>query len=388
MTPTLLLPAALGALGALIAIAVPLAIHIARRTETQTIDFSALRWLNPNPRPVRRLRLDERRLLAVRIALIVAIALVLARPVARPSNDGRPVVAVSPAVNIAEVPDRGERRVWLAPGFPGLDHPAPALSISPASLIRQLDAETAARTQIAVVMPPELTGVDAQRLYLSREVDWRVSASSRRPEPVAARAPPELIVRYSPVGEDAVAYFRAAATALAEPGQPPAFDAAPVDRPLPRNARYLVWLSSAPMPTAILDWIEAGGVALLAHDAPSPVEGAQRVTWRDTAGEPLASAGRFGKGRVLRLVRPLEPRAMPALAESDFPEALWSLLAQPPAPDRVASANYAPTIRPTPDAPPYNPHPVDLRPWLAVVVAALFTVERWLATRRRRPVAA
>ncbi len=385
MTPPLLLPTALGAL---IAVGVPLAIHIARRTETQTIDFAALRWLDPNPRPVRRPRLDERVLLAVRIALIVAIALLLAHPVARPSGDTRAIVAVSPAVDIAAVPDRGERRVWLALGFPGLDRPAPALPASPASLIRQLDAETPARTPITVVVPPELTGVDAQRLYLSRPVDWRIAASSRPPERVAARTPPALTVRYSPDGEDAVRYFRAAAAAFAEPGKPPAFDAAPVDRPLPQTARYLVWLSSAPMPSAILDWIEAGGVALLAHDAPSPVEGAQRVAWRDTTGEPLASAGRFGKGRVLRLARPLEPRAIPALVESDFPETLWSLLAPPPPPDRVASADYAPTMRATPGAPPYNPHPVDLRPWLAVAIAALFAVERWLATRRRRPIAA
>jgi len=79
---------------------------------------------------------------------------------------------------------------------------------------------------------------------------------------------------------------------------------------------------------------------------------------------------------------------MPALVESDFPATLWSLLDPPPAPDRVAAADYAPTVRATPGASPYNPHPVDLRPWLAVAIAALFAVERWLATRRRRPVAA
>ena len=69
MIPALLAPAALGAL---LAVLVPLAIHIARRTETQVIDFAALRWLNPNPRPVRRLRLDERLLLAARIVLVAA----------------------------------------------------------------------------------------------------------------------------------------------------------------------------------------------------------------------------------------------------------------------------------------------------------------------------
>ena len=385
MTPALLLPAALGAL---LAVLVPLAIHIARRTETRTIDFAALRWLDPNPRPVRRVQLDERVLLAVRMALIVAIAVALAQPVLRPTGDGRSVVAVSPDIDAAGIPDRGERRVWLAPGFPSLDRPPPAASSDFASLIRQLDAETPAKTPIAIVVPPELSGVDGQRLYLSRQVDWRITAPSRPPASVIAPKPPELTVRYSPAGADAVRYFRAAAVAFAEPGKPPAFDAAPVDSPLPRTIQHLVWLSSAPMPPAVIDWIEDGGVALLAHDAPSPVEGARSVIWRDANGEPLATAGRFGKGRVLSLVRPLEPRAIPALVEPDFPGTLWTLLTPPPAPDRVASVDYAPTVSAALDGTVYNPHPVDLRPWLALVIAAIFVVERWLATRRRRPVAA
>lgn len=384
MTPALLLPAALGAL---LAVLVPLAIHIARRTETRTIDFAALRWLDPNPKPVRRVQLDERLLLAVRIALFVAIALALAQPVLRPEGDGRSVVAVSPDIDAAGIPDRGERRVWLAPGFPGLDRPPPSPSSDVASLIRQLDAETPAKAPIAIVVPPELSGVDGQRLYLSRQVDWRIAAPPRRAVPAVAAKPLELTVRYSPASSDAVRYLRAAAVAFAEPGQPPAFDAAPVDSPLPRTTRYLVWLSSAPMPPAVIDWIEEGGVALLAHDTPSPVEGARRVIWRDASGEPLATTGRFGKGRVLSLVRPLEPRAILALVDPDFPSTLWTLLAPPPAPGRVASVDYAPTVSAALGGMAYNPHPMDLRPWLALVIAAIFAVERWLATRPR-PVAA
>ena len=110
MIPALLAPAALGAL---LAVLVPLAIHIARRPEPQTIDFAALRWLNPNPKPVQRLRVDERLLLAVRIALMVTAVLALAEPVLRPTGDGRPVVAVSPAADARSVPDRGERRAGL-----------------------------------------------------------------------------------------------------------------------------------------------------------------------------------------------------------------------------------------------------------------------------------
>jgi hypothetical protein len=383
MTPALLVPAALGAL---LAVLVPLAIHIARRTETQTIDFAALRWLNPNPKPIQRLRLDERLLLAVRIALVIAVVLALAQPVLRPTGDGRPVMAVSPSVEAKSVADRGERRVWLAPGFPSLDQPAPTASAPFASLVRQLDAETPGKTPITIVAPPDLSG-DAERLYLTRKVDWRIAAAARRPTATPAPAPPSLTVRYAPSNEGAIGYFRAAATAFAEPGKPPAFDAALVDSPLPRTARYLVWLSSAPMPAPILDWIEAGGVALLTYDAPSPVEGVQPPVWRDAEGAPLATAGRFGKGRVLRLALPLEPSVLPALVEPDFPEQLWTLLAPPPAPDRVAAADYAPSVRAIPGA-TYNPPPVSLRPWLALLIALIFAAERWLATRRERPVAA
>lgn len=384
MIPALLAPAALGAL---LAVLVPLAIHLARRTETQVIDFAALRWLNPNPKPVRRLRLDERLLLAVRIALVVAVVLALAEPVLRPTGDGRPVIAVSPAVDARSVPDHGERRVWLAPGYPSLDRPAPTASAPFASLVRQLDAETPGKTAITIVAPPELSG-DSERLYLSRKVDWRIGAAAARSKTVTAPAPPPLTVRYAPGNERAVGYFRAAATAYAEAGKPPAFDAALSDSPVPHAARYLVWLSGAPMSAATLNWIEAGGVALLAHDAPSPVEGAQSTVWPDAEGAPLAKAGRFGKGRVLRLTRPLESSAMPILVEPDFPEQLWTLLAPPPAPSQVAAADYAPSVRPTTGGGAYNPHPISLRPWLALLIAAIFAVERWLATRRDRPVAA
>lgn len=385
MIPALLLPAALGAL---LAVLVPLAIHIARKTETRTIDFAALRWLNPDPKPVQRLQLDERLLLALRIALIVAVAIALARPVLRPTGDGRPVVAVSPEVDAAGLPARkGERRVWLAPDFPSLDRAAPAAPGDLSSLIRQLDAETPAGTPLTIVVPPELSA-DAQRLYLSRKVEWRVVPAARRPAQTPERAPPALFVRYAPASESAVRYFRAAALAFAGPDKTPAFDAAPVEQALPRTGKHLVWLSGAPLPDAALDWVENGGVVLLAHDAPSPVEGAQVVVWRDADGEPLATAGRFGKGRVLRLTRPLEPRAIPALVEPDFPDRLWSLLAPTPEPARVTASDYAPSIGGARSSLAYNPHPVDLRPWMAVIIALLFAVERWLATRRRRPVTA
>ncbi|MCY1648749.1 BatA domain-containing protein [Caulobacter sp. SL161] len=384
MIPALLLPAALAAL---LAVAVPLAIHIARRTETRTIDFAALRWLNPNPKPVQRLQLDERLLLAVRIALIVAIAVALARPVLRPSGDERPVVALAPGIDAAQVPDDAARRVWLAPDFPSADHAAPPATADLASLIRQLDAELPAATPLTLVVPQTFEA-DGGRLVLSRKVTWKAVPTTVTPSAKPERAPPALAVRYAAERVEAVQYFRAAASAYAESEQTPAFDAAPVDQPLPGGAQTLIWLSGAPLSDAVLSWIERGGVVLLADDAPSPVEGSKTVVWRDAVAEPLALEGRYGQGRVLQLTRPLAPKSLPALVEPDFPDRLWTLLDPPPAPARVAAQDYTPTLGEAGPALAFNPHPIDLRPWLAVLIAALFAGERWLATRRNRAVMA
>ena len=120
-----------------------------------------------------------------------------------------------------------------------------------------------------------------------------------------------------------------------------------------------------------------------ALDARIPVEGETVPVWRDAAGAPLAVAGRLGRGRVIRLTRALEPAALPQLVEPTFPDALAVMLDPPPAPARVAAADHSPLT----GAAPYDQPPLDVRPWLALLIALVFAGERWLATRRRRAVA-
>ncbi len=74
MSPALLAP--LGLL-ALLALAIPVVIHIARKTETRTIAFAALRWLESRPNPRRSVTVDERWLLAVRLLLLTLLKLLL-----------------------------------------------------------------------------------------------------------------------------------------------------------------------------------------------------------------------------------------------------------------------------------------------------------------------
>ncbi|PZN92038.1 MAG: hypothetical protein DCF31_18055, partial [Alphaproteobacteria bacterium] len=73
--------------------------------------------------------------------------------------------------------------------------------------------------------------------------------------------------------------------------------------------------------------------------------------------------------------------ALPLLLDADFPRQLAALLGDtPPAPSRVAARD----LQPTTGAAPWPQPARDLQPWLALLVAALFLAERWLATRRTR----
>jgi len=375
MTPALLVPAALAALAALI---VPLLIHIARRSEQHPTDFAALRWLRERPRPRYRIRFDERLLLALRLALLALLALWLAHPVLFGAGDARDVVAVMPGVDPARVPAGEAQRVWLAPGFPDLDEPATRAPV--ASLVRQLDAELPPEARLTIVVPEALAGADAERPRLSRTVTWRVVPGAMAERRVLPAVAPALVVRG---GGSGVRYLRAAAAAWALPPKAAAISVAAIETPVPADSRYLVWLSRSALPDAVLDWVRRGGVALLAADTPTDEAMPEIAYWRDASGAALIEGGPVGRGRMLRFMRALNPAAMPELLDASFATEVRRVLQPMPPPARAFARDYAPET----GAEPYPQPPRDLRPWLALLIAALFVIERWFATRRRRGVA-
>lgn len=383
MSPALLI--SLG-LFALLALAIPIAIHIARRTENRTIEFAALRWLDTRPNPRRSVTVDERWLLAIRLLLLTLLAIWLARPVLWNAADDRPVVAVAPGIDaetIASLTDGEDRVVWLTPGFPALDGSSPRADTNVVSLIRQLDAELSPKTPVAIVIPATLDGVDAERPKLSRRVDWRVSPAAGLPASARLIQVPSLTVRYAAESETTVRYFRAAATAWTPADTQPAFQAASVDQPIGKDTRILIWLAPGTVPERVLAWVRNGGTIMTTVDATIPVEGETTPTWRDDTGAPLALAGGLGRGRVIRMARVLEPAAIPELVEASFPDTLMTMLRPTPAPARIAASAHAPLTAAT----PYEQPPLDLRPWLALLIAAVFAAERWMATHRHRGVA-
>ncbi len=379
---TLLFPLGLAALASML---LPLLIHLARRTEQRPTDFAALRWLRQKPRPRHRPRFDERLLLAMRLLLLAVIAVILAQPVSTGDRAADAVVAVVPGADVPAA--TGARRVWLAPGFPPIDVPRPIGPVPVGSLIRQLDAELPPAAPWTVIVPRNLDGADAERPRVSRAVTWRVAGEGRAPAPPIRAAQPAL--RYDPAVAGA-RYVVAAVRALG------GTDIGGVAQPIvPRDAARrseagatdggrgaLIWLASGALPSRITAYAEAGHIVLVSSSTVTPA-GTVTPVWRDAAGATLVEGQPLGRGRILRLTRALTPAAMPALLEPDFPRRLAALFASSPAPTRVVAGAYAP--QPGASAPPPPARP--LWPWIGVAVAALFLIERWLATRSARAVA-
>jgi hypothetical protein len=382
----LLLPAGLAALFALL---LPLLLHLTRRTEQQTAMFAALRWLQVRQQPKQRIRLEEWLLLALRLLLLAALALLLAQPVLYGAPGNRAWIVVAPDVDRADAraaiaAPQAEWR-WLASGFPKLDRDPPSGTQPLGSLLRELDAALPGGTALTVVVPTRIGGLDGQRIVLRRKVEWHVLESEASPTPVAPPSPAVLAVRHARAEDPALRYLRAAGAAwdTATPDSEERrvrVEIAAASEPLEPDVGWLAWLVPGELPPGIRAWIEAGGTALLDAATESPAPGAGTVMWRNADGESLVTARALGNGRVLQLTRELAPATLPEVLDPDFPGRLRTLFDPPPLPNSA----FAVTQAPREGGPQLSPAPRPLHPWLALLVATLFMLERWLATSRRR----
>jgi hypothetical protein len=89
----------------------------------------------------------------------------------------------------------------------------------------------------------------------------------------------------------------------------------------------------------------------------------------------------MGKGRIVVLSRALLPGTFPSLLAPEFPTELRAVLdAAPPPPSRA----YAQALKPLPGGPRFPETPTPIDAWLALLVAALFVLERWFASSAQR----
>ncbi len=386
----LLLPSALLALAALL---LPLLVHLVRQTERTRMSFAAMRWLVARAQPRRRPRFNEWLLLLVRLLLLALLALWLAQPLLFERADARPWLVVHPAIDPARVPPAAsadEQRHWLAPGFPPLEQPPSATSASIGSLLRELDANLPPTAPLRVVVPERFDATDAQRPRLGRAVTWiPIEGTSSFEASIAT--PPRLQVAV--VSDDAhrpaLRYLHAAATAWASEAKPPApaddLDDISATAPLPGTTTHLLWLGASMAPSEHRKWVRNGGVLLLAQGTPAGDLDWQdaEVAWRSHDGRPLALRMSDAKGAWIRMLVPFDPQSLPALLEPGFPEALRTLLAPTPIAERAWATSYTPISG---ERIAYARTPEPLGPWLALLIALLLGVERWLATAARRMV--
>ncbi len=385
----LLLPSALLAL---LALAVPLLLHLVRQTEQKRIEFAALRWLVARAQPRRRPRFNEWLLLALRLLLLALIALWLAQPVLSGHPDLRPWVVVDPGIDAARLPpaaSAGERRHWLAAGFPSIDQPAPPRSASIASLLRELDARLPASVAITAYVPEQFDATDAQRPRLSRAIRWKPVPGTTSFDPVARPKSLRIAVFADAEHQPALPYLRAAVIAWSSDSKA----TAPTDTlheiqtgdALRADDTHLLWLAIGPVPAPQQQWVRDGGVVLLAQDSAATTLDLQdaQVAWRAADGTPLALRLHDGKGGWIRMLVPFTPQSLPALLESRFPRALQELLASaPPVATRSWADSYVPVVDPRLTPVPQSPRP--LGGLLALLIALLFGIERWLAMSARR----
>ncbi len=387
MTPGLLLPAGLLALAGVL---VPLLIHLTRRSELLVRDFAALRWLSARTRPRRR-RLDEPLLLTVRLALIATLALLLAQPILTGWPGARDWLVVVPGTDAAAVPapddSRPVERRWLAPGFPALDSPAPVPVGANASLLRELDSQLAPGSVLSVVVPAELDGLDGERPRLSRPVEWRVAANAAvGAEPATHRSTEPLVLwlAYAPERSPELGFLRAAAgaeEALEIGGEIVlSADLEGADWPAFGTGR-LIWLSGQALPQTVLDWLAAGGQVLRVGTPDPTSEGDPVTVWLGADPGSKLQAFMLGRGQLMLLTTALVPERLPELLEPDFPLVLRRWLSSPgPAPARATAESHAPDVGRAAWPPPSR----RLDDSLALLIALLFLIERWLASSPTR----
>lgn len=363
---------------ALLSALLPLLIHLARRHPYTPLDFAALRWLRARVRPRQRIRFDDWPLLLVRLLLLAALAVLLARPALTGPAPAAPAwTVVAPGLDAQAL--RGKEGTapwhWLAPAFPEIDQPVPVQTATLPSLLRELDARLPAGTALVVHVPDPLSDLDGQRLQLSRTVRWVPHAVPLRAATPAATAAPVLRLHS---GATAPVQRWAAAVQRAWHGQvmPPAL----AGGALPGAGEIGVWSGGKPLPGNWQRWLQQGGQVLVETPAPATAP----VLLRAEGGEPLLLQQRVGRGRLLHLVGGLDVAVNPALQRADLPRQLRiALQGEPRA--RVGDArDHAPTKASRPAA---RAEPRDIGVWLAVLLLLLFGVERWLASapqRRRR----
>ncbi len=293
------------------------------------------------------------------------------------------------------------------------------------SLLLLLGRSTATQTTFRTIVSPRpaagvplrVPGLTPLRFTKTADGTGQLRTDAPGNAPATAVAGPLRAVVYAtPAHAEEARYLRAALQAaalglpaplaLANTAAPPASAAAP---------GWLFWLSDAPVPAAWRAAVARGAhvwqaavgpgvadtsqlVALATNAAPVALfrrGGAALPTgsvplWADARGRPVLARQAVGRGAFYRLTTRLQP-AWSELADSPaLPALLLDVLRPAPteAVDTHDQRRFDPAQLAAGQEPPAAPARSataftfsNLRPWLVLLAALLFAVERWLARR-------
>lgn len=400
---------------AMTALAVPILIHL-RRRPSRVVRVGSLEALRMFRRPRRWLHLHDPLLLALRCAVLIALALCLAGLQWNPRTPppvrwcllvpGTELAGTNLVAWNAHRRDGFETR-WLLTGFPRIDDANPAASALPRptldlwSLLREADLRLPADSRVIVFGPTWASQFQGTRPTLRNvEVRW-LPVQSRPPA-----HPPAPLVRVgivaSPDRSIDAHYLQAALRAI--------------DVPIVTNEEptWVFQLGTAALPTKWADAISRGTRLVL--DAPE-TEPARQVSrefeagsrsaslhqrvnarrgvplFRDSWGEPWLTEQRNASDSGTVVTWHFAFRFHPDWTDwplgSAFP-AWWRGQLHPDSPDtsEIAPEQAAPRFvsnrenAPTPAA--YHAAAIDLRAGCWAVGALLFLAERALGLSRRR----
>ncbi|KAG0954978.1 hypothetical protein G6F31_012993 [Rhizopus arrhizus] len=284
----------------------------------------------PSIRPRQRIRFDDWPLLLVRLLLLAALALLLARPaLTGPAPLPAAWTVVAPGLDATALRGTAEEGNWhwLAPGFPAIDHAPPVSSASLPSLLRELDAQLPAGTALTVHVPDPLPGLDGARLQLSRDVQWHTQPMPVTP-PQTAVALPRLRV-HSEASATAQHWLNALQRAWGVQALPSPL----AEDVVPERGEIGVWSRNDALPANWQAWLRDGGLVMRAG---KPAASA-RIVLRDAEGVPLLWQQRIGQGQLLSLPGDWNAASNAALRDPQLPRALLLAL-QPPTAPRLGDA--------------------------------------------------
>ncbi|MBI4506162.1 MAG: BatA domain-containing protein [Chloroflexi bacterium] len=391
-------PLGLLAVGALV---VPLVLHLVRQP-LQVVRVGRLPLTPADRRDVRTLRWHEPLLLALRCALLTALALSLAGLHWQPR-------APAPARWLLFIPgtalDAPAQAEWrrlraegyearvLSAGFPPLADAAPpaATGVEAWSLLREADMRLPAGSQAVVFGPTWASQFHGARPLLSRvNVRWRATAGSP-PMPTAAPLPPRVAIVAGPDREEDARYLRAALHAIG--AVEPADDAPDwifqlgrgalpptLAQRVEQGAHLVTDASDRATVVAVRRWFDARATSIALRERTAADPGVPVLC--DSTGEPLLTEERVGNGWRWRFALRFHPDWTDWPLRSAFP-AWWRDQINPraAAPTAIAPEQAAPAFAATGK----TPAPalsgfgrIDLRGWCWLLAAVLFAGERWL----------